>query len=219
MRKVGRPNNDDNISEKLLLCARDLFATMPYEKVSIRMIANKAEVNSSLISYYFGSKDGLFEAMFLRTTEPIYKKLQQLAREPSGESLIELINQMSDEFLKAPMIPRLLTQTMNMPPSDSKRKLVERLMKEFSQPLQEIVFEKFIENDVIREDMDPVLCRLSWVSLVMFPFLLPSGVYDLSKGMEQSEEFFKRLMAHNIKLMTHGFIKTKPESREGESES
>ncbi|WP_237360724.1 TetR/AcrR family transcriptional regulator [Vibrio marisflavi] len=210
MRKVGRPNIDHNLSEKLLLCARDLFANMPYEKVSIRMIANKAEVNSSMIGYYFGNKEGLFEAMFLYTTEPIYKKMQELAKNPTGESLIELISKMSDEFLKAPMIPRLLTQAMNMPPSDSKRKLVERLMEEFSKPLRDMVFSQLIENGVIRDDMDPQLCRFSWVSLVMFPFLIPSGAYEISKGIDQSEEFYKKLMEHNIKLMTHGFIKTNP---------
>ncbi len=208
---------DDNVSEKLLVCARDLFASMPYEKVSIRMIANKAEVNSSMISYYFGSKEGLFEAMFLKTTGPIYQKLQGLVQNPTGDSLIELISKIADEFLKAPMIPKLLTQAMNMPPSDAKRKLVERLMDEFSKPLYEVVFSKLIENEVIREDMDPRMCRLSWISLVMFPFLLPAGVFDLCKGIEDSEEFFKNLMTHNIKLMTHGFIKSDAVLDTGES--
>ena len=63
-RKVGRPSaNESNIDvkEKLLECASHLFATMPYEKVSIRLVALRAGVSSSLIRYYFGDKEGLLE--------------------------------------------------------------------------------------------------------------------------------------------------------------
>ncbi len=41
--------------------AMDLFAGKGYEGTSIRDIAEKASVNLAMVSYYFGSKDKLFE--------------------------------------------------------------------------------------------------------------------------------------------------------------
>ena len=49
--------------EKLIMSAIGLFAEYGYDKVSIRQIAADAGANSSMISYYFGSKQGLYEAI------------------------------------------------------------------------------------------------------------------------------------------------------------
>ncbi len=47
--------------EKILKAAAELFAKSSYEGVGIRDIAKKAQVNSSLISYYFGGKENLYK--------------------------------------------------------------------------------------------------------------------------------------------------------------
>ncbi len=52
--------------EKILKAAAELFAKGSYEGVSIREIAKKANVNSSLISYYFGGKENLYKAVLLQ---------------------------------------------------------------------------------------------------------------------------------------------------------
>lgn len=49
---------------KLLVSAKYLFSTMGFDKTSIRDIANHAQVNSSMISYYFGGKEGMINAIF-----------------------------------------------------------------------------------------------------------------------------------------------------------
>lgn len=48
--------------EKLLRSARDLFWTRGYSNVSVRDIAGAARVDPALVSRYFGSKEGLFDA-------------------------------------------------------------------------------------------------------------------------------------------------------------
>ncbi len=50
--------------EKLLSSAKKLFATQGFDKTSIREIAADAAVNSSMISYYFGGKEGMIEGIF-----------------------------------------------------------------------------------------------------------------------------------------------------------
>lgn len=49
--------------ERLLQAGLELFAKQGYDKVSIRQLAEASQTNSAMISYYFGSKQGLYEAV------------------------------------------------------------------------------------------------------------------------------------------------------------
>lgn len=50
--------------ENILLCAEKLFADKGFDGTSTREISKMANVNISMISYYFESKDKLFERIF-----------------------------------------------------------------------------------------------------------------------------------------------------------
>ncbi len=56
--------NKDSTKAKLVSEAGRLFAEFGFEGVSTREIAKAAEVNISLISYYFEGKEGLYLAVF-----------------------------------------------------------------------------------------------------------------------------------------------------------
>lgn len=60
--KQPRKNGDKNARSALLAAARGLFARRGLSGTSIRDIAQAAKLNSSLISYYFESKEGLYRA-------------------------------------------------------------------------------------------------------------------------------------------------------------
>lgn len=49
---------------KIQLAAKKIFAQRGYEGTSIREIVREAEVNISLISYYYGGKEALFLSLF-----------------------------------------------------------------------------------------------------------------------------------------------------------
>ncbi|MGL1893971.1 MAG: TetR family transcriptional regulator [Spirochaetaceae bacterium] len=49
---------------ELLLASKSLFANKGFAQTSIRDISDKSKVNSSMISYYFGSKNGLLVGIF-----------------------------------------------------------------------------------------------------------------------------------------------------------
>lgn len=52
--------------EQILDAAEELFSHHGFEGTSVRILAKKAEVNIAMISYYFGSKEKLFQAMVER---------------------------------------------------------------------------------------------------------------------------------------------------------
>lgn len=67
----GRPEGESNLREKILDAAEVSFAELGYAGTTMRVVADAANVTQALISYYFGSKHGLFEATFLRRGVPI----------------------------------------------------------------------------------------------------------------------------------------------------
>ncbi len=66
---VRSPNRD-----KILDAAEIEFATHSYESCSLRMIAESSGVNLGLLHYYFGSKQALFAAVFLRRSATLVER-------------------------------------------------------------------------------------------------------------------------------------------------
>lgn len=55
---------ENSTDKKILFTAEKLFAQKGFDATSTRDIAKSANVNVSMISYYFGSKEKLFEEIF-----------------------------------------------------------------------------------------------------------------------------------------------------------
>lgn len=59
----GRPSQPSGAKQRILDAARTRFETDGYIKTSLRSIARQADVDHALVSYYYGSKEGLFKAV------------------------------------------------------------------------------------------------------------------------------------------------------------
>ena len=62
----------------ILLAAEKLFALQGYDAVSIRQIADEADVPLALVGYYFGPKQALFQAIFAAWSHTIDERLAAL---------------------------------------------------------------------------------------------------------------------------------------------
>ncbi|MEU9136889.1 TetR family transcriptional regulator [Streptomyces sp. NPDC048404] len=58
----GRPRGDSGAKERILFEARASFLQRGYRATTMRVVAAAADVDLALISYHFGSKQGLFGA-------------------------------------------------------------------------------------------------------------------------------------------------------------
>ncbi len=67
--------------DKILDAATRLFAVSDSTGASLRAIARAAGVNSALIHYHFGSREGLFEAVILRALQPVQARRKALLDE------------------------------------------------------------------------------------------------------------------------------------------
>jgi AcrR family transcriptional regulator len=82
--------------ERILDCAERAFATGGYNATPLQQIAHAAKVNQALVSYYFGSKEKLYQAIFLRRGLELSQErlrlldaLETNGRAPTVEQLIE----------------------------------------------------------------------------------------------------------------------------------
>ncbi len=209
-RKAGRPSSNTQARAKLIQASRELFTVMAYDKVSIRLLASKAGVDSALIRYYFGNKEGLFETMLRETLEPINQRMGQLQRETSQGNLVGIMRTYYQEMSKTPEFPRLILQVMNMPESVPQRQLLEKVIADIAKPIQTVMFDKLLENKVIRTDLDPKLCRVSFISLMVFPFIAPASMLAIH-GVQLNDEFLAQLFEHNMMLLSQGMF-TSPQA-------
>jgi AcrR family transcriptional regulator len=65
-KKPGRPEGTSTVRESILATAERMFADLGYAGTTLREVADGAHVTQALINYYFGSKFGLFEEVYLR---------------------------------------------------------------------------------------------------------------------------------------------------------
>jgi AcrR family transcriptional regulator len=70
-KKPGRPAGSSNTRERILDCARDLFARNGINNTSIRAVAAAADVDSALVHHYFGTKEKLFAAAVRIPIDPM----------------------------------------------------------------------------------------------------------------------------------------------------
>lgn len=63
---------------QIINVAEKLFAEKGFAATSVRDIANEADVNVSMISYYFGSKEKLAEALFVYRMEESQIRLENI---------------------------------------------------------------------------------------------------------------------------------------------
>lgn len=94
----GRSNRSVVTRERILDAAELLFAAKGFHAVSVRDITGAASVDVALVNYHFGSKQQLFEAVFMRRAEVLnverLRKLEMVLdraypKAPSVENIID----------------------------------------------------------------------------------------------------------------------------------
>jgi len=98
----------------LIDAARELFARHGYDGASLRAITGRAGANLGAVTYHFGSKEALYEAVIVSAVAPWLERLQT-AREGEGAPLdrLEVVVRAFFEFLyESPDLPRLMLQQL-----------------------------------------------------------------------------------------------------------
>lgn len=210
-RKPGRPAaaTAPDVRACLLQAARTLFTERDIGAVSSREIANAAHVNPALINYYFGGKTGLYETMLEDTIAPILSRLGELQHAPDAASLHQVMTLFTRTLAANPWVPRLILREVLSKEGRFRERFIELVAGRGSGLLTGIL-EDARQRNLLRDDLDIRLTALSFISLMLFPFLampVASRVFNL----DSEPATLDALVEHSHALFWRGI--TNPANR------
>jgi len=109
----------DKIDKKdhILDVAERMFSDLGYDGASTRMISGEAGVNMAMLNYYFGSKEGLFLAVFERKIYSFQTLLQNIGNDEnmtSWDKLAMCIDKYVDKIIVNNCFQKLIHMEMYM---------------------------------------------------------------------------------------------------------
>lgn len=127
---TGKNKRNSGIRESFIKAGLDLFGDYGLEGTSTRMLAKKAGANISGIVYYFGGKDGLYQAVlehlaarFNELTAEARRETWQRLQEPLDKpqilslikNIIETLSRIMDDRLKVKNAEKIILREQTSP--------------------------------------------------------------------------------------------------------
>lgn len=182
--------NDKQLT--ILTAAEKLFSTMGFDGTSVRDIATEAGVNVAMISYYFGSKEKLMEAIFERNTYKMRLKMETMLQNDkmtNHEKVNELIEDYVEKFLSKPQFHKLmLREQLDDKPGGVTGMINELKMRNYGQ-IRKLIHEGQ-KNGEFRKNIDITLMMATMVGTVS-QMIISERFYRAANNLEElpQEEF------------------------------
>lgn len=200
----------DPVRERLLKAALNSFLSDEYHKVTTRQIADQADANISMIRYYFGNKEGLYEEMIRETMIPLLKVLDGHMLD-SVNGFKEFLMLYYQTMTKQPEFPKLILKILALNQGPGRRFIQQLLERGRSRGARKV--EGLKSSGQLDTALDPDVVRMAFVSLAMMPMLLKS-TFEEQMGQPMDAEFIAKLATFNGHLLTSGLVPTTIESQE-----
>ncbi|HEY0635966.1 MAG TPA: TetR/AcrR family transcriptional regulator [Gammaproteobacteria bacterium] len=188
-----------SVRERLLEAARRSFLSDEYHAVSTRQIAAQAQTNVSMIRYYFGNKEGLYEEMIRETYRPLFDLLD--AGLVSTQGYAGIFHAYYESMSKNPEFPKLILKVLALNQGPGHRFILQFL--ERGRVLARQTIDAMKITGEIDDEVDADMVRMLFVSLAMTPMLLKS-IFEEQLGRELDESFLERLAQLSGRLFVAG---------------
>lgn len=185
---------DKDTREKLVEAATPLFAWKGFTGVSIRELAKAADVNSALISYHFGGKEGLYAAVLHAHLAHLLSAIEQVSRATADpEERIRLfIKTVSAIHKERPFLLRLLQGEL-INPSVCFEKVLVTYFKKLITFLPATVAEGK-DQGKFAQDIHPLYASVALASMVNFYFIIrPLAEQILPQDLNRDEEYIRQV--------------------------
>jgi AcrR family transcriptional regulator len=188
------------VRARLVKAALDCFLADDYHNVTTRLIAERAGANVSMIRYYFGSKEGLYEEMIRETLAPLLDVLdgQMLA---SVGGFTDFLRLYYDTMSARPEFPKLIVKVLALNHGPGRRFLQQLLERGRTRGARKVADLK--ADGRIDAGVDPDILRLAFVSLAMTPMLL-KDIFEEQMDRPMDAAFLQRLAEFNGHLFAAG---------------
>lgn len=205
-RRVGRPTRDTaEVRAALLDAATAEFATQGIRHARIRQMALAAGSTSAMVSYYFGGKQGLVDAVFEERVLPFLAAVRERAANPDLppiEVLRALITAMGDTAARTPWLPRLVLREVYMPEGALRAPVVRGFGRGMARRLLELVA-RAQRDGALRRDQPPAVLVYAFLSLAVYPLISLPVLGDLL-ALSPEERRLDRLAACHFEVFLSG---------------
>jgi AcrR family transcriptional regulator len=179
--------NDKQI--EILQVAERLFAEDGFDGTSIRTIAREANVNIAMISYYFGSKEKLLEALIVHRTSGMKMQLENIFNDDL--SPVEKLDRLIELYISRIDKNKCMYQILHFELSTKKRIMDMKAFTDIKRENLEI-FRRFIEegqkNGIFKQDINTVLIP-STIMGTLVNFQMNRVFYEQVLGLDTDEAF------------------------------
>jgi len=186
----------DQTKMRILSAAAKLFDIHGYKGTSVRHIAEEAQVNSALISYYFHGKQGVLETLIASYFDTLFRRVEVLEEQDKDAPLYERLERVVQLYVRfqcenAP-ITRLIQRELSVE-SMLAREVLTLYISRWKHGLSRIIEMGMAAGEFRLVPVDRIV--LAVISQMTYPFLqaqMVRQVYDLEP---YSEEFALWLQA------------------------
>jgi AcrR family transcriptional regulator len=199
----------DSVRARLLRAALDCFLADDYHRVTTRRIAERAGANVSMIRYYFGGKEGLYEEMIRATLTPLLEVLDgpMLASVTGFAAFLRLYY---DTMTERPEFPKLILKVLALNQGPGRRFIRQLLERGRTRGARKVAELK--ADGQIGAAVDPDILRLAFVSLAMTPLLL-KDIFEEQMERPMDAAFLATLAEFNGRLFAAGLAPGQGETR------
>lgn len=191
--------------EKLLETAHSLFELKGFDGVSMREIADKAQVNKGLLHYYFKSKQAVFIGVFKIVSNLIYVDIGEILKRTDCDfdtKIGLMVDAYFNLFSKHPKLPGFMLSEMHKHPDFIKGADLSSMLKEAID-----LIEKCIQHEGGNIDEGGFHFLFTMISLCAFPFislpisraLRPETIHTDLEFLEQRRVYVKKVLIKSYK--------------------
>lgn len=185
---------------KIIETAEKLFADRGYDGTSVRNIAEEAGINVAMISYYFGSKEKLLEALFSYRAEGTTQKLVSMLTNKVLNPL-EKVNMMIEYY-----IDKFYTQTsfhkiMSREQVASRRSAIAGLIQSFKKRNQQLIKEIIQEGQKggsFTKNIDIPILMSTLIGSISHAVTTQHFYREINNLQDMPEEQFQKMMKKKL---------------------
>lgn len=200
-------HDDKGVQQRLIDAAMQCFLNDDYHRVTTRQIATVADTNVSMIRYYFGNKEGLYEEMIRSTLQPLLDVLETSLLS-STEGFADYFRIYYRTMRENPRFPALVLKVLALNQGPGKR-FIHQLLERGRQRGKEKI-ELLKQQGLVGPEIDADAVRIAFVSLAMMPMLIKQ-VFEEQMEREMDETFLEQLTLFNGRLFSAGLLPAKEE--------
>lgn len=185
--------------------AEKLFADKGFEGTSVRDIAEGAGVNLAMISYYFGSKEKLMEAMFDHRASSSILQLEEMVQDKNLSPLQKvekLIDRYIDKLLSQQCFHRIMVREQMV---NNNGLIAERIqdIKKRNQALIKELIAQGQRSGEFRKNIDVSLLMITLVGTIS-QMVTTQHIYKemnnlQSMAEEDFQKYIRKKLSHHLK--------------------